>query len=300
MEHEATSMQLPGEDELSEYVRKSLSKEFEVASDLLRLATGIFQSPLGIRPNEANDIFELWMCLGVVAKACRQYRGILALADISIGDVAQSNGRMLLETMLAAKWLMEPTVTLKRNGVPISEVAGYPLTTALRTKLYIAYDSESTLTMLRGMAKNAGAHAHEAGEIIARAEKTLKEDRDEIGAKWADRQQKGRSYSGVRIEDLADSLGMTFIYDAFYRPACPGVHGADARKYVDICESEDGGLMLSTSSSARGVAEALVLSSLALVEVLQVANQRWGLEIDENLRPLAERVSEMTTQLPEE
>jgi len=57
--------------------------------------------------------------LGIIAKACHQYRGILALVENSLGDVAESNGRMLLETMLAANFSMQAKVTLKQNGQPV-------------------------------------------------------------------------------------------------------------------------------------------------------------------------------------
>ena len=70
-----------------------------------------------------------------------------------MGDVADSNDRMLAETMLAAEFLMLPTLILKRGGKPLSEVPAYPLTTAFLTKLYLAHDAASSLRTLREMAK---------------------------------------------------------------------------------------------------------------------------------------------------
>jgi hypothetical protein len=108
-------MRLPGEDELRETIRRDLATEFQVASDLLEIGIGIFRPSLLPTPKEEMDQFETWICLGIVAKACRQYRGIVALAEIALGDVADSNGRMLAETMLAAEFLMRPTLVLRAS-----------------------------------------------------------------------------------------------------------------------------------------------------------------------------------------
>src|SRR5262245_40124000 len=133
-------MRLPGEDELRNHIQKNLASEFLVATELMNRGISIIEPMVHARPKESMEHAELWLSLGIVLKACRQYRGILALAELSLGDVAESNCRMILETMLAAHWLMLPTVTLKKNGVPMPDVPGYPLTGLFRTKLYIAHD----------------------------------------------------------------------------------------------------------------------------------------------------------------
>src|SRR5260370_27257726 len=212
-------MRLPGENELREHIRASLASELQVASELLNLGIGIFSPSTQARPPEPMEHFELFLSLGIIAKACRQYRGIVALAAISLGDVAESNGRMLLETMLAANFLMQANVALKRNGTSMPDVPGYPLTTAFRTKLYIAHDAMGTFKTLCAMAKNGDIEKGEADRAIALAEKQVKETQDEIGLEWLSRQKGSDSYAGVRIRDLSDSLGKTFIYHTFYKPA---------------------------------------------------------------------------------
>ena len=133
---------------------------------------GIFSPSTRARPPEPIEHFELFVSLGIIAKACRQYRGIVALAEASLGDVAESNGRMLLETMLAANFLMQANVALKQNGTSMPDVPGYPLTTAFRAKLYLAHDAMGTLKTLRGMAKNSDVEKGEASpkrQVLARA-----------------------------------------------------------------------------------------------------------------------------------
>src|SRR5439155_1311030 len=81
-----------GQDDLRDSIRAEVAAEFQVASDLLDAGTGIFRPTVRPVPKAEMDHFKAWMCLGVVAKACRQYRGIVSLVEIALGDVADSNG----------------------------------------------------------------------------------------------------------------------------------------------------------------------------------------------------------------
>jgi hypothetical protein len=297
---EEAAMKIPGEDELQQAIRAELATELQVASDLLNVGTGIFRPTVRPNPKDEMELLEVWMCLGIVAKACRQYRGIVALAEIALGDVAENNGRMLAETMLAAQFLMRPTIVLQRGKKALLEVAGYPLTTAFRTKLYMAHDAASTLKTLREMAKHGEADAEDANRVSELAEQQAKEATDEIGTEWTKRQKDSGTYSGINVLELAESIDMPFLYHAFYRPASAGVHGTDARKSVEPTERPDGGITFSACSSVKGVAEALIFSSLVMLEVLNVANQRLGLALNEQLSCLAPRIQKMAHRLPDE
>jgi hypothetical protein len=293
-------MKLPGEDELRKAIRANLAVEFQIASDLLDIGTSIFRPTVRPVPKEEMDHFEAWICLGIVAKACRQYRGVVALAEYALGDVADSNGRMLAETMLAAQFLMRPTLILKQGGKPLPDVPGYPLTTAFRTKLYLAHDAASTLKTIREMVKHGEICAEDADRVVVLAEQQANQAADEIGEEWTRRQKSRGSYSGLSVLELAESIEIPFLYHTFYRPASAGVHGTDARKYVQPEERPDGGITFSACSSDKGVAEALVFSSLVMLEILNVANQRFALGLDERLGEIARRVQAMASRLPKE
>jgi Family of unknown function (DUF5677) len=293
-------MRLPGEDELRISIREQLATELQVTSDLLEIGTSIFQNSTRPDPKDEMDHLEAWMCLGIVAKACRQYRGILALAEIGLGDVADTNGRMLAETMLAAEFLMRPTLVLKKGNTPVSDVPGYPLTTAFRTKLYLAHDAASTLKTLTEMAKHGEIEREEAARVLKVAEEHAKQAADEIGPEWAKRQKDRGSYSGVSVLNLAESIGMPMLYHTFYRPSSAGVHATDARKCIEPEERLDGSITFHACSSANGVAESLIFASLVMLQVLNVANQRFGFGLDERLSDIAPRIQKMTRRLPDE
>jgi hypothetical protein len=293
-------MRLPGEDELCDVIRLQLSQEVRVTSDLLDVGTGIFRQGVLPKPEGELEYLELWICLGLIAKACRQYRAIVALAEISLGDVAESNGRMLLETMLTTDFLLRPVVTLKRDGKPLPDVAGYPLTRVFRTKLYLAHDAASTLKTLKGMAAAGNHIGPDAERALKLAEEDKNEHAKEIGPVWAKRQEKGGTFTGVKIRHLAESLDRLFLYQTFYGPACAGVHATNAARFVEPREQPGGRITFSTSSNTKGVAEALVFSSLAFLEVLTVTNERLGLGIGEQLGALALRIQQMAKRFPED
>lgn len=140
----------------------------------------------------------------------------------------------------------------------------------------------------------------DADQILRLAESHRKEYYDEIGPEWVKRQKKEGTFAGVSVYHLAESLDQLPLYHAFYRPASAGVHGSNARKYIDVHERSGGGLIYSATSSTRGVAGALVLSSLVMLGILEVSNQRLGLMLGERLRAIAPRIQKMAFRLPDE
>jgi Family of unknown function (DUF5677) len=285
------------EDRLREHIRVGLATELQVASDLLSVGTGLFNKNLSIDTDDVPGHDEIWLCLGVTAKACRQYRAIVAMDELGLGDVANSNCRMLVETSLAAQFLMRPEVKLRQSKKDVAEIPGYPLTTEFRTKLYLANDALTTAKALREMAKDGDLGSEDDDEILGRAEQHAKEQCDPIGPEWTKRLKDSGSFSGLKIVDLAESFDRLPVYNAFYRPASAGVHGADARKSMNL-EIEDGGaISFRFPISPEDVADALLLASHALLDVLQVASIRFGLGLEERTKNLRVRVRQMKQQL---
>lgn len=290
-------MQLPYEDRLRDHIRLGLSAELQVASDVLSVGTRLFEKNFEINTVMVPGHDELWLCLGVVAKACRQFRAIVAMVEFGLGDVANSNCRMLVETSLAAQFLMRPEVKLRKGKKEVPDVPGFPLTTEFRTKLYLANDALSTAKVLREMAKDGGLGSEADDEILRKAEQHAKDQCDTIGAVWTRRLKESHSFSGISTFDLAESLDRLFAYSAFYRPANPSVHGADARKSMNLDVEDDGVISFRFPTGPQGVAEALATASHALLDVLQITSLRYGLGLEERTRSLRARVQKMKHEL---
>jgi hypothetical protein len=289
-------MRLPNEDDLQKLIREDLGVELQIASDLLDVGTGIFKSGDVPNPEEEVDHLEPWVCLGIIAKACRQYRAVVALVEISLGEIAMSNCRMLAETMLAAEFLMRSSVSLRRGAKPVPEVPGYPLTTAFRTKLYLAHDAATELKTTRGMIKHGPTFPTDTDRVLKEAERYAKEMIDEIGPEWAERQKAAGSYSGLKVLELADSLDLIFLYDVFYRPSSAGVHGTDAKWYIDVDELADGTTTYGARSSNEAVPEALSFSTQLLGSILRTANHRFGFGIEDKLADIESRIEAVLSE----
>jgi len=132
------------------------------------------------------------------------------------------------------------------------------------------------------------------------AESHVDEYRNEIGEEWAKRLKGATTCVGLTILDLADSLGLGHLYSDFYKPASAKIHGSDATRSIDVHQRADGGMTYSACSNDQGVAEALVFSSLVMLETLNVANQRLGLGLGEALSNIAPRIQQMAHRLPQE
>jgi Family of unknown function (DUF5677) len=131
-------MWLPDEDEFRKLIKTRLKSELDIASEILNLATGIFTSGGPMNQGDGLDDLVEIVALGLVAKACKQYRAIGELVVMGLGEVADSNARMLFETMLATDFILCRQVTLKQNGKSVSSIKDKPLTTWFRTTLYLA------------------------------------------------------------------------------------------------------------------------------------------------------------------
>ena len=99
-------MRLPHEDEIRAVIRERLEPELSLASKILDLAVGIYTSGRPILPDNGLDDFVVIVALGLVAKGCKQYRAIGELVEIGLAEVADSNARMLFETMLAVNFIL--------------------------------------------------------------------------------------------------------------------------------------------------------------------------------------------------
>lgn len=286
-------MKLPEENALREHVRTELNAEFQLASELLGVGVGLFAKNFAINSESIPGYDELCLCLGVIAKSCKQYRAVGGIVELGLGDVANSNCRMLFETSLAAQFLMRPEVNLRRGRKDVPEIPGYPLTTEFRAKLYLANDALSTAKVLREMAKDGGLGTENDDELVRRAEHHAQQQCDLIGADWTKRLKNSGSFSGLNIVDLAESFDRLFVYNALYRSASAGVHGADARRSMNL-EIEDGGaISFHFPTRSDGVADSLVWASHAFLDVLQIASLRFGLGLDGRTQSMRLRIQRM-------
>ena len=151
------------------------------------------------------DDYVAVVALGLVAKACKQYRAIGEMVSLGLGEVADSNARMLFETMLAVDFIMRRRVALKRGAAPLPAVPGRPMTTKFRTSLYLAHDAFNQQKFVRGMLDTPGLRRKMSARIRNEINQVAADWEATIGPEWTERID--RTYSGVNIKDLAQSLG---------------------------------------------------------------------------------------------
>jgi Family of unknown function (DUF5677) len=130
----------------------------------------------------------------------------------------------------------------------------------------------------------------------AEIEKVAKEWETEIGPDWTKR-VKAKGYAGVRIKDLAESLGHGGLYASFYRITSSGVHAADAANHIPLDEGMEGDWRCTPSTDR--IARTLRMASLFLIRIVQTADERLGLGLKETAEELLGKVEGMRLRFPD-
>lgn len=290
-------MRLPHEDDVRAVVRERLEPELRLAAHILELGTGIYTSGTPLKPDKGLDNFVIVVALGLVAKACKQYRAIGEMVELGLGEVADGNSRMLFETMLAAHFILRPRVILKRDGKKLPAIKGKPLTTKFRTGLYLASDAFNGKKLAIGLLATPGLKRQMSKEARTEILRQATEYEKEIGPDWTKRLKDG--YAGVKIISLAESLGFGQLYHSVYRITSGGVHAGDAIGH--ICLEDDPGAewRFAAAPSTEGIANTLKFASLLLIKILEVAEQRLGTGLKERNEKLLAEVEGMRIDFPE-
>ncbi len=290
-------MRLPHEDKVRGLIRKRLEPELKIASAILDLGTGIYTTGTPMKPGKGLDDFVVVVALGLVAKACKQYRAIGEMVELGLSEVADSNARMLFETMLAVHFILRPRVILKRDGKKLAAIKGKPLTTKFRTSLYLASDAFNGRKLAHGLLTTPGLKRQMSKEVRTEIVRQATEWEAEIGPEWAKRLKEG--YTGVKVINLAESLGFERLYHSIYRITSRGVHATDATGHIRLDDDPKAEWGFGAAPSTDGIANTLKLASLLLVKILEVADERLGLGLKARNEKLLGEVEGMRIDLPE-
>ena len=290
-------MRLPHEDKVRGVIRERLEPELKIASAILDLATGIYTSGTPMKPGKGLDDFVVIVALGLVAKACKQYRAIGEMVELGVGEVADSNSRMLFETMLAVHFVLRPRVILKRDGKKLAAIKGKPLTTKFRTSLYLASDAFNGRKLANELLATPGLKRQMSKEARTEILRQATEWETEIGPDWAKRLKEG--YAGVKVINLAESLGFERLYHSIYRITSGGVHATDATGHIRLDDDPKAEWRFGAAPSTDGIANTLKFASLLLIKILEVADERLGLGLKERNEKLLGEVEGMRIDFPE-
>ena len=284
-------MPLPQEDAVKQDIQVGLHDELLLADRLLDFATGIFTSGNAITKTTGIDDHVVMVALGLAAKMCKQYRAVVALAELGLREDADALLRMHFEAMMAMQFLLRRKVSLREGGKKVPAVPGKPLTTRFRTQLYIANDMFNGKKFLDGLLRTPGLKRDVSKEFKTAIEADAKNWEGVIGLDWTKRLKKARSYSGLSIIDLADSLGYGRIYQSLYRTASSAVHANDAARFVDT--DGDGSLVFKAAPSGEGLGFTLRFASLFLIRGVEAVDDRFGFGMAAKIEEFHEAIGKM-------
>jgi hypothetical protein len=260
---------LPFEDKARQEVEADHHKELAESRELLRLALdmigsddqGNLQIPSEPVPGVTDRARSL--ALGLYAKACKQFRGIIILGERGFGGEATVLTRSLFETTLALNFIMKESIALKRGGKDFDPDTSRPLTTDFRALLYCAYAAFMEAKRYRQWSErpelNSVMGLRGDPKVIAAQTAAAKAA---VGENWWDAFKVGQA--GLKIRDLADSLGVLSYYLTIYGDQSEVAHAGDGYMHFDV---EDDGAhgSLDLSPSPAGIGGLLRLACLVFL-----------------------------------
>jgi hypothetical protein len=284
---------LPFEDRARHDVEADHPNELAESRELLQLALrmigsdgqGGLQIPAAPVPGVTDRARSL--ALGLYAKACKQFRGVIILAERGFGGEMTVLTRALFETTLALNFIMNETVALKRDGKPFDPDPSRPLTTDFRALLYGAHAVFMQAKRYKQWSERPelSTSMHLRGDPSQIATQTA-EAKGAIGEKWWEALKVGQA--GLSVRNLADSLGVLSYYLVIYGDQSEVAHAGDGFMHFDL--GDDGG-WLDLAPSPDGVGGLLQLASLVFLACLTGIHNRlnFGAEAESALDGFAKR-----------
>jgi hypothetical protein len=286
---------LPFEERVRQDVKTDHHKELTECHELLHLAlemigcddSGNLDIPSTPVPGVEDTARSL--ALGLYAKACKQFRGIIILGERGFGGEVTVLTRSLFETTLALNFIMNESVTLRREGKEFDPDPTRSLTTDFRALLYGAHAafmeskryrqwSErpelSSSIGVRGDPKAIDAQTAAAKQVV--------------GEKWWDALKGGQA--GLSVRNLAESLGVLSYYLVIYGDQSEATHAGDGFMHFDVEDDRMHG-SLDLSPSPAGIGGLLRLASLVFLSCLTGIHNRlqFGDQVDSALDAFAAR-----------
>jgi len=261
---------LPEEAEAKAYIQHRHRAALDGMSQLHTLAVSAL-TPFRTTTKPGFDETVHLVSLALYVKACKQFRSIQLLCEAGLGADANAVTRNLFETAIALAFVLRARIRLKRGGKPVPKVKGRPFGRRLRARLFLAHVAFEKQRTLDEWSRTPGLKRSAKSKIDATiVAQGVVEAEGAIGKEWTDQLRKGKSYSGLTLKELVQSLRLGQIYATLYRAGSWSVHGgADIGQFVT--ETAGGPALLLAASDAEiepamGGASVLMTICLGLLE----------------------------------
>jgi hypothetical protein len=192
------------ENEVRQEIEITHHKELVEARELMQLALDMLGSDgdgnLKVPSKQIPGVGD-WarsLALGLLSKACKQFRTIIMLGEAGFGGEMSVLTRSVFETVLTLEFLMREQVVLKRNSIEVDIDPTRILSTNFRTQLYGARTSLISEKQLKEWGehpelKDSMAILGDPGVIAAQATAA----RNAVGEEWWKALKRG--VAGLRI-----------------------------------------------------------------------------------------------------
>lgn len=229
---------LPDESDFAAKIKSELANDLYFGDSLLSSCISILTDRHPTALPETGEAVSYRVGHALCFKACKTYRSVLHLSQIGASYDADVLVRTLFETTLATLFVVFRNVALEIPDFPDDE-----LTSDCRARVYLAF---GTMQEYRDFLRKR--FDPRFGTAIAITEERLRRSSEKaesvIGPFWASRQKRSRTYSGFKLNDLAEKLDpmLSKWYAGIYAHQSLPTHALDAANHVQFDEI-DGQMM---------------------------------------------------------
>ncbi len=284
---------LPEESWRIEYVRNNYERELNYARKCLEVAIELVSGSEGILRIHTRGLGRrrvVDVTLNLFQKACTIHRSVIVSCQLGLKSEAETLVRSEFETFLLLDFLLRHRVVLKRNGKACNPPS--PLTTLLRTNLYIAHYLLEWTKLVRQCRDEPGLKRIGHGVNVEGTLEALRKVEGELGSDWTWilRHPRGtktrKSYDVFSARNLAESLGHMQGYVLVYKYWSLHVHGHDV--LMDHFYDRRGEALAFFLQEPK-VGSILRTSGGTLAFAALAVNKRFKLGLENKIEPLVKR-----------
>jgi hypothetical protein len=228
------------DDEINRSERlKDYATEFLFAQRVMDIGVAAIERYAATKSGTFDDRTRMIVC-GLLVRAVRQYRALIALAEWGLVDNMEVFARSLFENLLAVRFIVNEPKPLSRCSLELrgcrARLPRIPKTVSAVDFRATLYESYWIINTNKRAQRSAMTHGFKRS-VPKRSKRKLAMHASSaeitIGRDWLKAQKESAGYSGLSIALLAEQCGVGPVHTAAYGLLCLKSHANNALDYFD-------------------------------------------------------------------
>lgn len=263
-------------------IQHNFKLTIENGKRLFKLGVDTLAQPVHIEKIPGIDKFALIVTAGILTKICRLYRGIYILGSSGLVAEAEILQRSLYESMIGLFFILRPRVILRQNDKPLRRIGKKSFNSIFRARLYFAFERVQLSKKINIYEQTAGLKGLSKRMNKIEIDKQMQTVERVVGKEWLNRLKRSKTYSGVSLKDLAQSLGLISAHQTAYYYMSKTAHAMDSSDYIHL-DAQQGGLYIRLHDDLNSLGRIFGTADVLFFHSIDIYNRRFKLGLDRKL-----------------